>query len=300
MDDGITKPCCDPAASLFTLLGNWPAPDLHSPGRYGITGAYFEETRSNLMNKEMQYQALISDVKQFFKEQETLHRSEPVYLTGLDDCEEINLWTYWQGRKNLDARIMLVGQDWGCPAACSPDYMKQFTEINEGKRFRYWLDGSSITDNNLITLFSSIGYDVSNGAPWNRDLLFTNFVLGYRNSGFSGSFKQRWLRENKAFFFRLASIIEPDIIICLGRNAFHGVMMAFDRKEKIGRYNEFIAGQNNPVEISFPSGKKAFVFAEAHCGAMGTLNRNRLKDTDGLTGIELQKKDWLGIKKYLE
>jgi hypothetical protein len=38
MDDGITKPCCDPAASLFTLLGNWPAPDLHSPGRYGITG----------------------------------------------------------------------------------------------------------------------------------------------------------------------------------------------------------------------------------------------------------------------
>lgn len=136
------------------------------------------------MAKEIQYQALISDVRQYYKEQEVLHRSEPVYLTWFDDCKEINLWTYWQGRRNLDARIMLVGQDWGCPAACSSDYMQQFTEINEGKRFRYWLDGSSITDNNLITLFSSIGYDVSNGATWNRDLFFSNYVLGYRNSGF--------------------------------------------------------------------------------------------------------------------
>ncbi len=250
------------------------------------------------MNKEMQYQALISDVKQFYKEQENPDRNEPVYLTWFDDCEEINLWTYWQGQGNLDARIMLVGQDWGSPAACSPDYMCQFAEISEGKQSRYWL-GSSITDNNLISLFSSIGYDISNDAPWNRDLFFTNFVLGYRNIGLSGGFKQKWLRENKAFFFRLASIIEPEIIICLGRNAFHGVMMAFDQKIKIHRYNDFITGPDNPVEVSFPSGKNAYVFAEAHCGAMGTLNRNRLKDADGLTGIELQKKDWLRIKDYL-
>ena len=252
------------------------------------------------MNKEIEYQTLISDVKRFYKEREAIHRNEPVYLTWFDDCEEINLWTYWQGRGNLDAKIMLVGQDWGCPAACSPDYMQQFSKINKGKQYRYWLGGSSITDNNLITLFSSIGYDVSNDAPWNRDLFFTNYVLGYRSTGFSGGFKQRWLRENRAFFFRLAGIIEPQIIICLGRNAFHGVMMAFDRSVKIRRYNDFITSQDNPVEVSFSSRKKAFVFAEAHCGAMGTLNRNHLKVTDGLTGIETQKKDWLRIKDYLK
>ena len=251
------------------------------------------------MNKTEQYQTLISDVKQFYKEQEIIHRNDLLYLTWYDNCEEINLWTYWQGRGNLDARILLVGQDWGSPTACSSDYISQFTEINEGKQSRYRSDGSSVTDNNLITLFSSIGYDISNGAPWHRDLFFTNFVLGYRNTGFSGGFKRRWLYDNKSFFFRLASIIEPEIIICLGRNAFQGVMIAFDQKVKMSRYNDFITSSYNPVVILFPSGKKAKVFAEAHCGTMGTLNRNRLKDADGLTGIELQKKDWSKIRDHL-
>ena len=178
--------------------------------------------------------------------------------------------------------------------------MRQFMEINNGKQSQYWLDGSSITDNNLISLFASIGYDVSNGAPRNRDLFFCNYVLGYRNTGFSGGFKQRWLRENKEFFFRLASIIEPEIIICLGRNAFQGVMMAFDQRVTIRRYNDFITGQDNPVEVSFPSGEKVYIFAEAHCGAIGTMNRNRMKDPDGLKGIDLQKKDWTRILKFIK
>ena len=166
---------------------------------------------------------------------------------------------------------MLVGQDWGSPADAAKDYMAQFAEINAGSRSSYWLDGKSITDNNLIELFSSIGYVVSSGAPWNHDLFFTNFVLGYRNKGFSGKFQMRWLNENKQFFLRLVNIIEPKVIICLGRHTFRGVMMAFDRKIKIGSYNAFIMGKDNPVEVSLPSGQKTYVFAEAHCGAMGTL-----------------------------
>lgn len=251
------------------------------------------------MNKKQRYQELISDVRQFYMEQEKLHKEEPVHLTWCKDCKEVNLWTYWQGRGNLDARIMLVGQDWGNLVDGSPDYMAQFDEINSGKRSAYWLDGKSITDMRLIALFSSLGYDISSGAPWNPDLFFTNFVLGYRNTGLSGGFRQKWLRENKGFFRRLASIVEPEIIICLGRNAFCGVMMAFDRKVKIRGYNAFITSKDNPVEVLLPSGKKAYVFAEAHCGAMGTLNRNRLKDPDGAEGTALQIKDWSKIKNYL-
>ena len=252
------------------------------------------------MNKEQAYRALISDVKEYYIAQESIHKNDPVYLTWYNDCEEINLWTYWQGRGNLNAKIMLVGQDWGSPADSSEEYMAQFAEINEGKRSSYWLDGTSITDENLIKLFSSIGYTVSSEAPWNPNLFFTNFVLGYRNKGFSGSFRSRWLIENRGFFSRLANIIEPKVIICLGRNAFRGVVMAFDKKVHIGNYNAFITGENNPVEVSLASGQKVAVFAEAHCGAMGTLNRNRLKAPDGTTGIELQKRDWAKIKDYLE
>ena len=88
------------------------------------------------------------------------HHDESVYLTWYDNCEEINLWTYWQGRGSLEAKIMLVGQDWGSPADASDHYMAQFAEINAGSRSSYYLDGASITDSNLIKLFSSIGYEL--------------------------------------------------------------------------------------------------------------------------------------------
>ena len=252
------------------------------------------------MSKEQAYRALIDDVKEYYTAQEAIHKNDPVYLTWYDPCDEINLWTYWQGRGNLNAKIMLVGQDWGSPADSSGEYMAQFAEINEGKRSSYWLDGTSITDENLIELFSSIGYTVSSEAPWHPDLFFTNFVLGYRNKGLSGNFQSRWLTENNDFFSRLTNIIEPKVIICLGRNTFRGVMMAFDKKVRIGNYNAFITGENNPVEVSLISGQTVAVFAEAHCGAMGTLNRSRLTAPDGTTGIELQKRDWVKIKDCLE
>ena len=95
------------------------------------------------MNKEQAYQALVSNVKEYYKAQEAEYHDKSVYLTWYDDCEEINLWTYWQGRGSLDAKIMLVGQDWGSPADASEHYMAQFAEINAGNRSSYYLDGAS-------------------------------------------------------------------------------------------------------------------------------------------------------------
>ena len=123
------------------------------------------------MDKEHQYQELIADVKQFYEREEQIHKHEKVYLKWCEACEEINLWTYWQGRGCLNARIMLVGQDWGSPDDSSEAYMTQFQEFNSGKRSSYWMDGTSVTDERLIELFSSIGdYDISSGKPLNPEL----------------------------------------------------------------------------------------------------------------------------------
>ena len=225
-----------------------------------------------MRDKQQEYQRLIQDVKSFYKGQEH-SQTDPIYLTWWQGCREINLWTYWQGRESLDAKILLVGQDWGCPQECSRQY-------------------------NLTELFHSIGYEIGEGERWNPDLFFTNFVLGYRNKGLSGHFKRRWLRENKDFFLRLANIVEPEIIICLGRNVFDGVMMAFDEKVRFKGYNAFLTGKDNPVAVTLSCGKQVYVFAQAHCGAMGTLDRNRPKDPSGATGLELQKKDWSKMKAY--
>jgi DNA polymerase len=248
--------------------------------------------------KEQEYQTLISEVRQYYLEQGKLHQNDPVYLTWCDDCKEINLWTYWQGHGNLDARIMLVGQDWGCPEAF-PSVIQNIKEINNSVRSDYHFDDINPTDLHLVALFKSIGYDIPNVNARNEDLFFTNFVLGYRNKGLTGGFQQRWVNENKAFFSHFANIIEPEIMICLGQKAFHGVMKSFDQKVKVKSYNTFITGIDNPKEMSLQSGKTVYVFAEAHCGAIGTLNRNRLKDPDGTERIELQIQDWARIKALL-
>ncbi len=247
--------------------------------------------------KEKAYQALISDVKTFYEAQGKQHDNEPVYLTWCDACKEINLWTYWQGRGNLDAEIMVVGQDWGTPDKGSP-ILNNICEINRKLRTDYHFDEHNPTDRNLEKLFCSIGISIPSGTRDPR-LFFTNFVLGYRNQGLTGGFKSRWIRENEGFFLRLAEIVEPKIIICLGRNVFTGVTRSLGKPVRIRNYNAFVTGSQNPVSVTLPGGKASHVFAMAHCGAMGTLNRNRLHDTEGLTGIELQKKDWRRIKDYL-
>ena len=55
------------------------------------------------MSKNDQYRQLIADVR-------TVYQSEQRELKWCDECQEINLWTYWQGRRHLDARIMLWGR----------------------------------------------------------------------------------------------------------------------------------------------------------------------------------------------
>ena len=95
-----------------------------------------------------------------------------------------------------------------------------------------------------------------------EDLFFTNICLGYRSQGASGKLKPEWIKKDIGYLKELIEILEPKVIICLAK------------------------------------GKVVTVFAMAHCGAVGTMNRNR----GALTGddkLALQKKDWSAIKQYL-
>ena len=81
---------------------------------------------------------------------------------------------------------------------------------------------------------------------------------------------------------------------------FEAVLNALDSRAavKIGNYNRFIESYNNPVEISRNSGAKVYIFALAHCGTLGSLNRNRGKEkTQDI--LEIQRNDWRRIIPYL-
>lgn len=248
-------------------------------------------------SKELRYCALIEKVKASYPPYDANKCEDALHLCWCDECQEINLWTYWQGRDCLDAKIMLVGQDWGSPwDTSSENIMSKIQTANAGNEFDYIAGNDSITDNHLAELFDSLGYNIAKPCP---DLFFTNFILGYRNHGLSGGYNTAWKNHDKDFFHELADIIGPRVILCLGRSTFEGVLSAFDVKLKIGNYNDFIESSASPVSVTLNNGETCYVFALAHCGAMGTLNRNRGRDV-AAAGLDLQKKDWARILPHID
>lgn len=250
------------------------------------------------ISKKERYANLVQKVKQSYASFTSANREGPLGLFWCEDCQEINLWTYWQGRGNLDAKIMLVGQDWGSPWDDSAkSTMEQVALANRNLAYDYLHNNPSITDDRLINLFREIGFEVRYPCD---GVFFTNLILGYRNKGLSGGYQKTWAEHDKGYFLELTNIVEPNVILCLARSTFEGVLSAFDVRlcPGIGNYNQFIESQRNPVSITLENGKEVHVFALAHCGALGTLNRNRGKDkqTDVLF---FQKQDWRRILPYL-
>lgn len=283
-------------------------PILHAKPEFDFVGFPYWETRylqslslltkapaSVDVEKEARYQALVEKARLSYASYDGPPDGKNPRLSWCDACQEINLWTYWQGRGNLNAPILLVGQDWGClrtkdGEAC----IRKIQLAPDGPIPNYMTENDNPTDKNLVRLFQE-ALSISIERP-NSNVFFTNFVLGYRNEGTSGGFKPDWVRHDQSFFRELAEIIEPKVILCLGRNTFEGVLTAFSRQVQIGAFNHFIESDQNPVPAMLNSGKTAYIFALAHCGVMGTLNRNQGKDT----GLNTQIQDWKRIRPYLE
>ncbi len=106
-------------------------------------------------------------------------------------------------------------------------------------------------------------------------------------------------REDSQYFNRLVNIIKPKVILCLGKSTFEAVIKAYNvnPKPKIKSYNAFIQSNDNPQKIVLENGQTVHVFALAHCGAIGTMNRNR--GNHPKDKLFLQKQDWRRIKPYL-
>lgn len=128
---------------------------------------------------------------------------------GLDtDCPYVNRWNLWHG--NLDADIMLIGQDYG--------------QKEDGKAIEVcsWSDKRDPTNAKLKELFNDV-LDIDLDAN-DASLFFTNMANCYRKKRTSGGMHSGWLPicANK-YMERLIRIIRPKIIIVLGRNTFEAL-----------------------------------------------------------------------------
>lgn len=251
----------------------------------------FDGKSMSMEEKSAAYKDLVGRVKDSYQ-------TEQDGLIWCPDCEEINLWTYWQGRGHFDAKIMLVGQDWGNPEQKEATaVMNHIKKINQGQYSNYMDGNLSLTDKNLVKLFESIGYHIDTTDLHNQDLFFTNFVLGYRQGNISQGARAEWFKKDTPYFKELVSIIKPKTLLCLGKITFQSVLEALEYRQRLNleNYNDFIESEQNPVEITMEDGHRLSVYALAHCGSFGTMNRNhnRPKHEDILA---YQMQDWSKIK----
>ena len=197
---------------------------------------------------------------------------------GLDtDRPYINRWNLWQG--NLDADIMVIGQDYG--------------QKEDGVAIEVcsYADTTNPTDVRLKELFNEafrINLN-SNEAP----MFFTNMANCYRKKRTSGGMHSGWLPicANK-YMERLIRIIRPKIIIVLGRSAFEALhcmenlsVQCLDSiKSGKESYAEMI---QHRYQIDLGD-EKIDVFPVYHPGANSQMNRT----------FKQQLEDWKKISEH--
>lgn len=245
---------------------------------------------------------------------------------GICFCNEINLYTYWQGvgyEENTPAiKYLLVGQDWGNPFNVASPFFERILRITNGEtNVRYLLgkdDPDAFeTDRNLTELFKVLGYgakrEVTNITVFRYpELFFTNFCLGYRSGKDSSGMTVTQMMKDSEYFLRLCAILQPENILCLGKNTFQCVYatLSGDASEKLpadfyNDYNRFL-DRHEPITLRYSYSGYDFgtcesvIYPLAHCGAMGTMNRNKGYGDDSSTNAEdklkRQMEDWTKIR----
>ena len=220
-----------------------------------------------------------------------------ISFNGLPKCStEINLYTYWQGfgyaRRTPKIKYLLVAQDWG--NYNNPDSEAELKSWED--RYPYSLD--SRTDRHLIDLFKILDRDVTERCD---DVFFTNFCLGHRIGKSSGGMSKKIMMHDAQLFKELCMILEPENILCLGKVTSESVYESLTGYPlKMGsakNYNEFLDSHPSIILQYGSWATKSRFFPLAHCGALGTNNRNHGYDLPEIKEDILfkQREDWQHI-----
>jgi len=226
--------------------------------------------QKSIKEKKVKFEKLVAKRKEFkFSDPELVNPSQ--IEGGMYDKENyLNPWDKWHG--NLDAKILLIGQDWG-----SEEYYRNL-------KGEYDKDvTTNLTNANLRKLFKEIGFD---NIDENHDipLFFTNAVLGMKKGKMDKQVKEKWYLETANEFIKpLINIVNPEIIIAMGEAAYKTIAEIYELRVK--PLKEIVG--KKPIDLS--DGKKLFVVF--HCSPRSCqMNRS----------LDLQKEDWRKIKEYID
>jgi len=192
--------------------------------------------------------------------------TNPVCIEGgIYDSDQIGPWSCWQG--NLNAEIMVVGQDWG-----DVSYFTKWKGLDD--------PAGNPTNTNLQRLLLKFGIAIKTPQePQEHSVFFTNIILCLKNGGLQAPIKDEWLANCSANFFRpLVAIVKPKIILTLGKRVSETILDLYGIPySKAAPLSHLMNG--SPFMLT----ESTHLFPVYHCGA-GGVNRNR--------SMEKQAEDW--------
>lgn len=233
------------------------------------------------MNKKKAYEKLIL-CRQKFKFPEGLRNYTEFKPRN---NEFVDGWEQWQA--DLDAKIMLVGQDY--------TNWEGFEMENRDAKYPKLMEKKYInpTNKHLSELFYVLGYKITPERLYqkNKGLFFTNAVVGLKSGNMQAKIKTEWWKDGAQKFLKpLIEIIRPDAIIALGQIPFKAIFSIFSEMVKRKSLpNSVELMKKSPYSVTIESSKKIHVFPVYHCGGRGISMRN----------LDTQKDDWKRIKYYL-
>jgi uracil-DNA glycosylase family 4 len=219
------------------------------------------------MNKISEYKKLVDTRKMCHR---CLGLTNPVDVDGgRFDSDQIGPWSLWQG--NLDASLMVVGQDWGGTI----HFIKH----------RGQCDARNYSNLKLIELIGIVGYSIGFPASQEKQnvIFFTNAILCLKQGNLNAKVPKECFKNCSSFLRKQIEIVHPVVVVGLGEDAYRVILFGFNMK----------AGQfRDEVEIKegrmLPNGTR--VFAVYHCAR---LIQNRYRPMD------VQRKDWMRIRPFI-
>jgi uracil-DNA glycosylase len=239
------------------------------------------------MNKEMRYQELVEKRKRCnecsigLQENEELELINPSRCSNRQhDSSHIGPWSRWQG--NIDAEIMIVGQDWGDDRYFIDNKGFDKTRTKSGAPYE------NPTNKALMDLLNTIGVNIEPCKDYETkgDLFFTNAILCLKKKGrMQGPVKDKWLKNCGERFLRpLIDIVCPKVVITLGEKAYRSLCNIYNLEQE-KNFKDAVENDNG-----YPLSANTLLFPVYHCGKR-TMNTNR--------SFPEQKRDWERIKNSI-
>lgn len=196
------------------------------------------------------------------------------------ECDSIGRWTCWNG--NLDAELMIVGQDWG-----TKNHLEEFRE--EQKKYGLPYEKDNTTNLNLAACIKQINSDwdilakkdIENNERY--PLFFTNEILCYKDEKYMNAKipASCYKKCTEEFLLEEIDIVEPKAIVLLGSDAFKnfarvaGVQQLNEKlylNEKFIKLVEKVLTDKLQLVYTTKSGAKVRVFPMCHVGGFGARN----------------------------